>query len=585
MKPHHLALASLLTVACSGDLDGPDCEDGNCDSNGGIIATRNPNVDLLGSYSTLFDKALPSCLEIDGAARNEAGSLSQSSELVYVNSREELARELGVDLDVQVKYAGVADGNLGMEMLNKFNTSSSAVTMLLKYESSYLKVNRSTPRLTARGEEALSQGADAFYRDCGDRYVNAVRYGSSLYVMLTYETQDEDSANSLKAKLTGSGGNGAVSVDANVETTLVETASSSEARVTLTVKAAGARSNSTVSVSDLQAEGLTANLFPKIDQMVADAAESLRNDLCHDGSGNNCSGAEERVSAVTGLSVGFYDPLASDPGPLSTITEQTAAVKDFITHWTRIQERTRSIYDGEIAPFLAANAGQQARFQVLPPAEPVATVPELRNFVTRSDSDFFPETGFFTSLVDSQIVECWNGASLSLSTDACDHGTADNVSAFSDIEEALFKYERDARVVPMRVRIGTEDKDDNEAADYCRSFNTESTTYRMPVLLDSDLNAAGEIVAGELAFIAPLVRFGNVEWNGDSTNEIWIRHANPEALCQRLGEEGSVPAYANDPATAGGRIVCHSGSIGDFGHDNTVICVPDSGPVSSRNAP
>ena len=585
MKPRHIALASLLTFACGGDLDGPDCEDGKCDSNGGIIATRNPNVDLLGSYSTLFDKALPSCLEIDGAPRTEAGSLSQSSELVYVNNREELARELGVDLDVQVKYAGVADGNLGVEMLRKFNTSASAVTMLLKYESSYLKINRNTPRLTAHGEEALAQGADAFYRDCGDRYVNAVRYGSSLYVMLTYETQDEDSANSLKAKLAGNGGNGVVSVDATVETNLVETASSSDVRVTMTVKAAGAGSNNTISVADLQAEGLTQNLFPKIDQMVADAEQSLRNDLCHDGSGNNCSGAPERVSAVTGLSVGFYDPLASDPAPLSEITEQTAAVKDFITHWTSIQERTRSIYDGEIAPFLAANAGQQARFQVLPPAKPKATVPELRNAVTRSESDFVAETGFFTSLVEQQIDECWNGASLSLATDACDHATASNVSAYSDIEEALFKYERDARVVPMRVRIGTEDKDDNEAADYCRSFNTETTTYRLPVLLDSDLNASNEIVDGELAFISPLVRFGNVEWNGDSTNEIWIRHANPEALCARLGESGTVPAYANDPATAGGRIVCHSGLIGDFGHDNTVICVPDSGPVSSRNAP
>jgi hypothetical protein len=136
----------------------------------------------------------------------------------------------------------------------------------------------------------------------------------------------------------------------------------------------------------------------------------------------------------------------------------------------------------------------------------------------------------------------------------------------------------------MRVRLGTEPQDDNEAAEYCRSFNTESTTYRLPVLLDSDLDGAA-VVGGELAFMAPLVRFGNVEWNGDSTNEIWIRHANPSALCQRLGQSGSVAAYANDPASPGGEIRCHSGSIGDFGHDNTVICVPDSGPMSSPGSP
>ncbi len=586
MKHIGLLLTSFLAVACASESEAPDCEDGNCDSNAGIVGTRNPNVALLGGYSTLFDKTLPSCVEFDGKEKHEAGSLSQSSELVYVESREELARELGVNLDVQVKYAGVADGNLGMEMLNKFNVSSSAVTVLLKYETSYLKLNRNTPRLTARAEQALADGADAFYRACGDRYVNAIRYGTSLYVMLTYETQDEDSANSLKAKLVGSGGVPGIEVNADIEANLVETASSSSTQVSMTIKAEGAGTATTVSVSDLNAEGLSERLFGKIDQMVAETSESLRNDLCHDGSAKNCSGAQNRISAVTGISVGFYDPIASDALALNEITTQTTAITNYITHWTRIQERAGQIYHGEIAPFLDANTSQQARYQVLPPAEPTTTIPELTNLVTRSDSDFFPETGFFTGLIQQQIDDCWDGASLSLFAENCDQGAQDNVRAFSDIEEALFRYDEDARVLPLRVRLGTDAKDDNEAADYCRSFNTESTTYRMPVLLDSDLDNANNVIAGELAFIAPLVAFGNVEWNGDSTNEIWIRHADPEALCTRLGFDGDdAPAYINDPASPGGKITCHSGSIGDFGHDNTVICVPDSGPISSVPAP
>ncbi len=584
MKLQLLALASLVSIGCAADYEDPSCLDGKCDSNGGIVATRNPNLSLLGGYSTLFDKALPSCLAFDGDAKAEAGSLSQSAELVYVNSREELARELGVDLDVQVKYLGIANGNLGMDMLNKFKTSSNAVTVLLKYDSHYLKVNQKSPRLTEAAQAALSRGADAFYRLCGDRYVNAIRYGSSLYVMLTFETADQDSANSLKTKLTGSVGVGALKIDASVESKLVETAASSSTRVSMTIKAEGALTSTSVSVADLDGAGLSKSLFEKIDRMVAETGASLRNDLCHDGSGQGCSGAPERISAVTGLSVGFYDPLAADSSALNEITEQSAAVVDYVTHWTRIQERTREIYDGEIAPFMAANTSEQARYQVLPPAAPVARVPELTNLVTRSDSDFFPETGFFSEMVDQQIEDCWNGATLSLSTEACNHGTASNVQAFSNIEEALFRYHQNARVVPMRVRIGDEPQDGDEAADYCRSFNSESTTYRLPVLLDSDLEG-DKVVAGELAFIAPLVAFGNVEWNGDSTNEIWLRHAHPAELCARLGLSGSVPAYVNDPADPGGRIVCHSASIVGFGHDNTAICVPDAGPISSPPSP
>ena len=59
MKLQYLALTSLLALGCAESQEGPDCEDGRCDSNGGIVDTRNPNVALLGGYSTLFDKALP----------------------------------------------------------------------------------------------------------------------------------------------------------------------------------------------------------------------------------------------------------------------------------------------------------------------------------------------------------------------------------------------------------------------------------------------------------------------------------------------------------------------------------------------
>jgi hypothetical protein len=115
----------------------------------------------------------------------------------------------------------------------------------------------------------------------------------------------------------------------------------------------------------------------------------------------------------------------------------------------------------------------------------------------------------------------------------------------------------------MRVAVGTEAKGPGSAEDYCRTFNTPQTSYRLPTV-------------AELEYIDPLIAFGNVDWNGDTPHEIWYRDDSNRCSANTINTHS---AYINPP---GGEPFFECSSR--F-HSAAVICVASSGPAPLSSDP
>jgi hypothetical protein len=160
-----LSLLSLLLAMSCTPTSSDSCDSERCDlgGNGGTYPTRNANVKLLRGYNTLYDRAdLSTCVTpLEESKLTLAGGQEADIEVMYVESRSELARELGLDLSLGVKYAGIGEGNIGVDMLSNFNSKNQAINLLVKLERHYKVVNQTDLRLdfnvpSAGDEEAVS---------------------------------------------------------------------------------------------------------------------------------------------------------------------------------------------------------------------------------------------------------------------------------------------------------------------------------------------------------------------------------------------------------------------------------------------
>lgn len=602
----HPALALALLAGCAATdsndslpADAPDVA-GKADiptGNGAVIATGNGTVSLLSGYHALFDKSHSQCVAADTELSRGTpflvGDLERRFEMVYVNSRAELARELGVDLGLKVKYPGVGV-DVGFGLLNNFSSQDTSASFLMKISEEYFVRNRHAMQLTAGGVAKLGKGANEFVRTCGTHYVDGVRYGGHLYVLVTYQASDEKTAREIKANLGVDVGYGPGKITGDLKTKMQSNASRSDVNVTVRVASrgfqirSGTEANSAV-VQDLLAGGINEETFKIMDQLRLDMQESVTRDICRDtGEGQCADGTEapgyfdnaQRFAKPSGVEIGFYDVLPNaDAGdgedPFELILANLTRVERYVRDFAELEERMTEVYNNEIATFVNASTSHKAAFNVAPPADPVHDPTVLTDLADAWVDDFYPQTGpqigWGVQKATEAIKDCWNAASVSVEFDCGgdNHLAATDTELWNELLEGLEDYRDTGRILPLRYVVGPAAKSLAAATAACDALDVAGEPVRVPT-------------RAEVEVLAPLVGYGAVEWSGTGQHEVWYRnHADSQACADNEEREGYPNAfYEVDPAEGAPRWRCAQEN-----REIQTICVPNSGPLPIRNDP
>jgi hypothetical protein len=590
------ALATILLAGCVAD-DGGDanCDTGKCDQpsgNGSVVGTANNNLVMYSGYHSLFDKSASQCVktdkEIAQGAQISVGAVAETFELAFVSTREDLAREMGLDLGVKVKYPAT-NTDIGLNLTNKFKSTSTTINLLLKVNQEYTVTNRHPMLLTDSGKTKLASGIDKFVQTCGTHYVNGVRYGAHMFVLITYDAQDEQTALDVQSSLGVSHGAGPLQVSADVKARLSQAASKSGVSTTVRVASqgfelSGKAADSTL-VTDFIGSGVTAQSFSKIDDIRQSMKTSLANDKCRDTGEGKCGDVASpgyfnntrRAARPTGVEVGFYDSLPnvdfSGENPFKKVRERLLLVERFVRDWGELEERMAAVYWNEIEPFQQASSSQKARFQIAPPGARVRSPNELAPIAQKWADKFFPEIGsaigFTYEKASNTIRDCWNAASVDLfakctANDGPATGTTEWKSVLGEIEQ----YGKTGRIARLNYRESTvEAKEDAVAA--CEALNAAGISYRLPT-------------QDEARLLSPAIGFGPINWSGAQPNDIWISHPNPTQMCNA----GMNPFFRNNPGASSDGFFCTAADgVVLEGINLKVICVPSGGPLPLDEAP
>lgn len=576
--------------------------------NGDILATKNGNAFLLSGYHTLFDKTTSgSCVEAadePGVAPYTVGNVSEAFQLSYVTSREQLAEELGIDLGLQVRYGAVnAEGALGF--VNRFSQTSRSVSFLLKATQEYTVTNRRAARLTDEAKGRLNTGANSFTRACGTSYINGVRYGAGLMLLITYRAVSAESAMALKASLGVEAAAQASPVSGDLQVRLEKAASIDGVTVNIKALSEGVFLDDGDSglVDGLVVSSVDSSLFEQVDEIRNTMASSVHLDACRDAGLPDCGGEAgpgypantHRNARATGVSLGFYDSLPNatwtgQANPFQQVRDRLSHVDRFVRDYTEIQNRLEEIYYNEIKPFVDASPADKALYNVVPPGRPFRTPAGLMELAMQLDEEIYPLNGSVVGWkmgeVMDRIQDCWDQASIDLFT-SCTAGdmpyaangeplpegelSAVQTQRWNELYAIIGDYNRNTRILPLSARAGTAAVTFPEAAEQCANLSSG---------LDIEYRLA---TRDEVQLLAPFVGFGNVDWS-----DAMMPHATwytPDAA-NSCPTNTPFPLYANQPQETGEDFQCIQevdASWWQFWAEDEFhvvpVCVPATGAV------
>lgn len=598
-----LTLALVGTACASPDDElsdggpvGEDQEVGKADiptGNGSVISTANGNARLHDGYHVLFDKTHSECVaplaEQQSAQPFVVGDVQRAFDLVFVNSRAELARELGIDLGLKVKYPAVGV-DVGFGLLDNFASTTTSASFLMKITEEYFVRNNEDLQLNEVGVGALQEGANAFVRKCGTHYTNGLRYGGHLYVLITYKATDEQTANEIKANLGVDVGYGPGKVTGDMKAKLASHASRQGVNVTMRVSTRGfmigeSKANESV-IENLLGGGVNEQTFEMLDQIRVDMQKSVARDVCRDTGEGTCADGStapgyfanpQRLAKPSGVEIGFYDALPNADvdvdsvdgvDPFELILTKLTAVERYIRDFAELEERMTEVYQSEIRPFESASTSRKAGFNVTPPADPLHDPRDLADVADDWIAEFYPQIGpqigWGVQLASEAIVNCWTAASVSVEHECGEDGLPGyETEAWTKLEALLEEYRDEARILPLRYVVGPAVTTQKEARDACSDLELSGEAVRLPT-------------RDEVQYLAPLVGFGNVKWKGTHPNEVWYQPAESYQGCADTAERKGYPHafYENLPAHDGPEFRCAQPK-----RVIQTVCVPNSGPL------
>lgn len=584
MKRAIMALGAgiCLSTACIGssteEAEAPETPTGN----GARYATTNGNVELLNGIHTLFDRTGGRCVAPAGGQPMQVsvGATTSSFNLVHVSSREELARELGIDFGLKIKY-GLTRANASLNLVNSFSRSSRSVSFLLEIDREYGVQNRSPVLLTDNAAQRLTGDLNAFAQGCGTNYVDGVRYAAQLFVLISYTADSESTASEIKASLGVKAGIGPVGVTGDLKSRLATNAQREGVSVNVRVVSRGFDSGpsggpTATLVADLVGGGVNDQTFQKIDTIRGLMQDSLRRDVCNDAGQGQCDGAPARGYAANalrfaepiGVQLGFYGSADNAPAGASEALQKMRTnltlVERVMRDYGELLFRMEGAYRDEIDPFLLAPEARRAFYNVAPPAAPQHSPAELFRIGNEWRQKFYPQigdpVGWEVQAVMEQMQNCWNRASESVS-ETCVPPGADNAveaEAFKHGLAELELYRDTARILELRVSIADSLLTHAEAEQYCNDLaSPDGVRYRLPT-------------PDEATRLAPLVGWGPIPLSTENPYEMSMMTVDG-----RCSEDPSMPgAFFYAPPNAEPETWCAGPT-----RRMAAVCVPRSGPV------
>ena len=612
-----LGACLLVGLGCDPDASSEDFDEtpaptGKGDfptGNATPISTSNGNLTIRQGYNYLYDKSHGQCVEPDFALVQGSelviGEVSRDFEIVYVRSREELARELGIDLGLKVKY-GETSGELGFDLLEDFSASTRKASFLVKMREEYFVRNKHPMRFSETGLAKLQAGTKSFVRACGTHYVNGLRFGAHVYALITYTADDESTTDQIRATMGVSNGpvpEGRASVDIEADFGARVRGAHQVGNVNSMVRVVsrgfkpnevGANGNA---LSKLASGEIDEWSFDMLAQLRADMSTSVASDMCRDL--GQCDPKDEEVdievvveqiprgvmaaaafvpaagywtntlryARPTGVEIGYYDTLPNVPtfegeDVFEATIDNYTDVERYVRDFAMLDEQMTVAYRNEIELFAAAPSFAKATFNLAPPATPADSPQDLLGLANTWTAALRPRTGSqvgtLVSEVDERIEDCWTKASVNPAHRCSPEGlrgkeTEDWLAAALEIGQ----YHDEARILPLRYKLAGAVRSLQDAESLCSELDLGGDPLRVPT-------------KSQVAALAPVIGYASVTTGGGvaDPNTVWFRGADGTEC-----DAGTIPVYRNDAAEAGPRIDCIPPDTGAW-----VACVPTTGP-------
>lgn len=460
----------LLGVAAGCSEPGEDASDSD-DLQSRIGAT--PTATLLEApqffdgYNTLLDDSSPSCVTPAGGngPAFTVGNITDDSKGSYVESREDLAKQLGLDLGLTLDY-GVAHGNGALNLLRSFKKSNSSVNILIKVAQSYSVTSTRNAALTPDALAALKD-PNAFMAKCGDSFIRGVRYQAALTVLIHFEAANEDQAKQISADLGGKGASVAIPIDASMKAKLEKTASTKGVVATASLTSTGFIAPD-ASVGAVTSSGITPEMFAKIESLRTQLGKSLMNDACMDATNGQCDGTPavgydkntRRNAQAVAVSVTSYSKASNAPvnvggkDPYGQMRDTLVKVEKYVRGYKTLENRMEGAYYSEIEPVLQESPEGRAEYNLAPPAAPVESSDDIQRIAQSWQQKFQPtqvgDGGTVANKLRSVIEDCTSNAKHG-NYAGC-HMGADpaTLADYKAISKEIDNYIATGRIIPMR---------------------------------------------------------------------------------------------------------------------------------------
>lgn len=512
-----------------------------------VVPTTGTGVELLSGYNAFLDAAgSMRCVEGEETLRANVTDIRSELYIVQVSSREELAKELDVDVSASVKLPR-ASADASMKLVKSMKRTSNQASYVVRARRSYAVSPRGRIRLTEGARAVLETGnTSEFLRKCGGSFVSSLRYEGQVVGLLTFETSSEESAKSVKTAV-GIEGKAAVSGGvASLESKFGEIATKNRANLSLNVIASGFTTE-----KGIKAEDATENTLRKIDELRGELEKSIDRNATADRDGYFANGM--RAARAVQVTQASYGQLENAPPQFNyqRLTVTLTRAEEFFLELATAQLRMEAVHTDEIQPFLSDP--EAFRYNVTPRSK--TTTEAVRAVARRWATPFRPDG----TTADGSLVEplrmhnarCLASAAAgtyeSCTTDVVIEG---DVSAAT---KALAAYGKEGRLARLVVAQPTKDT----MSHYRASGVCEAIGMRLPRV-------------GELQAVAPVA----AAWGGELA-EVW---AAADASCAK-------PFLSNPNGEAAVRCAAALTEPAPFVDDKRTICVGLSGPLPTLAAP
>lgn len=560
LAPTGLAVVALSVTACgSSESDDHASSPDELRADPSMtVSTTDASARLLAGYNAFLDHTTPmECVTQVAEQQPDVGDVRGTFYLRHVKTRQELAKELDVDVGVSLS-APAASGDVSTKLVKTFKQSSTTATFLVRAMRSYTVSNRSTIAMSdaaklilvggENGEPGGERGMQKFLQKCGGSYAKNVRYEAQVVALMTFETQTEESARKIGAAL-GAGSSQVVplaNARADIKTKAEEAARNEKAQLSLTVVASGFLTRGRA-VGDV-----VEHSFESIDVLREDMATSFDADVAADRAGYFAH--RGRNARPTFIGQSSYAELANAPAvDYTRLTSTLGRAEEFVRQLGPVQLRMETAYTDEVMRFLSDDSSQ-FRYNLVadPKIKTADLVPIAQKWAAKFGPDGTRQDGSLIEPLRMAIERC-RGAAASGNYSAC---VTDQVieGDKAAAEAALADYGRTGRIMKVSA--------------WMPRLNT-TLSYR---------NAEDECVAAsmrlpkrsEMKTIAPAVTA-----LAGPQGEVWFASDN----------ECAKPFYANGASQ--GAYGCADTTLEGLPYvgDRMVVCVNRGGPLGALPAP